>query len=97
MDARALTWEKRGDKWLGAIDLLIAQSLPDGRFFKSMDTTIDLSPSDEAHDQMLREGFTLTKQIALRGDDYRLHVVVRDVPSRATGSLIIPEDKLTRE
>lgn len=97
VDAESLTWEKRGAKWQGMIDLLIAQSLPDGRFFKTMDTTIDLSASDDEHAQMLEEGFSLTKQVVLRNDAYRLHVVVRDVPNRTTGSLIIPGEKLRRE
>jgi VWFA-related protein len=97
VDARSLTWEKRGALWQGAIDLLIAQTLPDGRTFKTMDTTVDLSANDDKHAQMLQEGFTLTKQVVLRSDAYRLHVVVRDVPTRTTGSLIIPAERLRRE
>lgn len=97
VNAGSLTWEQSGGKWQGAIDLLIAQSLPDGRSVKSIDTTIELTPSDEAHARMLKEGFTLTKQVVLRSDAYRLHVVVRDVPTRASGSLIIPGEKLRRE
>jgi hypothetical protein len=97
VDAGSLTWEKRGEMWEGMIDLFIAQTLPDGRSVKSLDTTVDLSATDEKHAQMLKEGFSLTKQVALRSDAYRLHVVVRDVPTRTTGSLIIPSDKLRRE
>jgi VWFA-related protein len=97
VDARSLAWEKRGEMWEGAIDLFIAQTLSDGRFVKSLDTTVDLSATDEKHALMLQEGFSLTKQIVLRNDAHRLHVVVRDVPTRTTGSLIIPSERLRRE
>ncbi|MDO8680510.1 MAG: VWA domain-containing protein [Acidobacteriota bacterium] len=97
VDAASVTWEKRAAMWEGMIDVLIAQTLPDGRSFKTMDTTINLSATDEKHAQMLQEGFTLTKQIELRDNAYRLHVVVRDVPTRTTGSLIIPAEQLRRE
>lgn len=96
VDAGSLTWEKRA-RWQATMDLLITQSLPDGRFFKSLDTTLDLTPSDAEYEQMMQEGFSLTKQIVLRSDAYRLHVLVRDVPTRTTGSLIIPADRLRPE
>jgi len=94
VDATSVTWERRAAMWEGAIDVLIAQSRPDGQFFKSMDSPISLSATDERHDQVLKEGFTLTSKVVLRDHAYRLHVVVRDVPTRATGSLIIPAERI---
>lgn len=94
VDAGSVTLEKRAAMWEGAIDVLVAQSLPDGQFFKSMDTTVSLSATVEKHTQMLKEGFTLTSKVVLRDNAYRLHIVVRDVPTRTTGSLIIPAEKI---
>jgi VWFA-related protein len=94
VDAASVTFEKRAAMWEGTIDILIAQSLPGGQFSKSMDTSVSLSATDERHDQMLKEGFTLTSKVMLRDQAYRLHVVVRNVPTRTTGSLIIPAEKI---
>ena len=43
-------------------------------------------------DQMLREAFSFDRVIALRPDSHRLHIIVRDVPSGAIGSVIVPTD-----
>ena len=39
---------------------------------------------------MLREGFSFDRVIPLRPNSHRLHIVVRDVSSGATGSVIVP-------
>ncbi len=36
----------------------------------------------------------LNKKVALRDDAHRIHVLLRDLPSGAMGSLIIPADRL---
>lgn len=94
VDAGALTWDQRGDTREGVIDILIAQSLPDGRVFTIKEGTINLSADAERYALMLKEGFTLTASVALHPDAYRLHVVVSDGPTAATGSLIIPADRV---
>jgi hypothetical protein len=43
---------------------------------------------------MLRDGFSVDRVITLRPDSHRLHVIVRDVPSGAIGSVIIPTPQL---
>lgn len=86
----ALTLTRKDDKWEGAIDVVIAQSLPNGQTFKSFASTVELEFTDEQREKMLREGFSFDRVIALRPDGHRLHIVVRDVPSGATGSVIIP-------
>jgi VWFA-related protein len=94
VDAAAVTWEKRGDQWEGALDVLVAQSNSGGQYYKSMDTTVALNADDARHAQMLAEGFTLTHKLALRDNADRLHVVIRDVSTRAVGSLIMPAEKI---
>ena len=94
VDAGAITWDRRGDEWAGTLDLLVGQSEADGRFFKSLDTTVNLGANAERYAQMLSEGFTLTHTITLREGASRLHVVVRDAPSRTIGSLIIPASRI---
>lgn len=94
VDARSITWDKRGDEWAGALDVLVGQSDTDHAFVKSMDTVVNLGVNAERYAQMMTEGFTLTHKITLRQGVARLHIVIRDVPSRTTGSLIIPAGRI---
>jgi hypothetical protein len=90
LNPELLTWQQNKDVREGAIDIVIAQSTPEGKYFKVKETTASVSASPEQYKQMLDEGFTLTSTIKLQPDVYRLHVVVSDVASQSVGSLIIP-------
>lgn len=96
LDGKSITLEKSGDHWLGSLDLLITQGQRDGRVFKSFAATVDLRFTDAEREQLLREGFSVSRTIPLRPDAHRVHVVVRDVPSAATGSVIVPVVNLPR-
>jgi VWFA-related protein len=85
-----LTWQQNKDVREGAIDIVIAQSTPEGKYFKVKETTAHLSASPEQYKQMLDGGFTFTSTITLQPHVYRLHVIVSDVASQSVGSLIIP-------
>jgi len=85
-----LTWQQHNDLRESAIDIVIAQSTPEGKYFKVKETTAYLSASPEQYQQMLDGGFPFTSTITLQPDVYRLHVVVSDVASQSVGSLIIP-------
>jgi hypothetical protein len=90
----AVSLTRSGDTWEGTIDVAIAQSLPNGRTFKTFASTVDLVFTDAQHNQMLRDGFSFDRVITLRPDSHRLHIIVRDVPSGAIGSVIVPTDAL---
>ena len=92
--ADGVTLTRKGDVWEGAIDVAIAQSLPNGRTFRTFAATVNLTFTEVQHDQMMRDGFSFDRVVALRPDSHRLHVVVRDVPSGAIGSVIVPTDAL---
>ena len=94
VDPAAVTLEKVGDFWEGAFDLVIAQSASDGTFVKNLDTTVSLRLPADTRDQMIKEGLTVNRKIALRGGASRCQIVVRDVATGAIGSVIIPSDKL---
>ena len=86
----AITLTKKEGRWFGAIDVVIAQSMPKGQTFKSFASTVELEFTDEQHETMLREGFSFDRLVPLRPDSHRLHIVVRNVESGATGSIVIP-------
>ena len=51
---------------------------------------MNLSFNDEKRDQLMREGFALTYHAGLRTrDEDRLAIVVRDIPTQSTGSVVL--------
>ena len=90
INPESLTWKVNKDIREGAIDIVIAQSEPDGKYYKIKETTVNLRADAERYQQMLVDGFTLSSSAKLRPAAYRLHIVVSDVASQAVGSLVIP-------
>ena len=90
IDPEALTWVPGKEVREAAIDIVIAQSLPDGKYFKVKETTVNLTADPDRYQQMLEDGLTLSSNFTTIPDAYRLHVVVSDVGSQSVGSLIIP-------
>jgi len=88
--ADAVTLTRTDGRWSGAIDIVIAQSLPNGQTFKTFAVNAGLDLNDEQHERLLREGLTFDRTIVLRPDSHRLHIIVRDSSSGATGSVIVP-------
>jgi VWFA-related protein len=90
IDPTALSWEQKKDVREAAIDVVIAQSVADGKYFTIKETTVNLTADSERYKQMLEDGLTLSSNFTAVPGAYRLHVVVSDVGSQSVGSLIIP-------
>jgi VWFA-related protein len=90
IDPAALSWQANKDVREAAIDVVIAQSLPDGKYFVFKETTVNLTADAERYQQMIEDGLTLSNNFTALPAAYRLHVVVSDVASQSVGSLIIP-------
>lgn len=90
VDPAALTWDDGKDVREAAMDVVISQSTPDGKYFLIKETTVNLTADPERYKAMVEDGLTLSSEFTQRSDAYRLHVVVSDVASQSVGSLIIP-------
>jgi hypothetical protein len=90
VDAGGITLRPAGNLFDVAIDILIAHSMPNGELVKSFDKTLNLQLSREQRDQILQEGFTMSRTVDIRPSATALHVVVRDAPSGRAGSVSIP-------
>ena len=90
IDPESLTWEQKKDVREAAIDVVIAQSVPGGKYVTIKETTVRLTADPERYQQMVEDGLTLSSNFTALPDAYRLHVVVSDVASQSVGSLIIP-------
>jgi VWFA-related protein len=93
VDPGGITLRPNGNMFDVAIDVLIAHSMPNGDLLKSFDKTLNLRLSSEQRDQILQEGFTMSRTVDLRPSASALHVVVRDAPSGRAGSVSIPVQK----
>jgi hypothetical protein len=93
VDPSVLTWTANKDVRDAAMDVVIAQSTPDGKYFKIKETTVSLTADAQRYKAMVEDGLTLSSEFTPRAEAYRLHVVVSDVASQAIGSLIIPLKK----
>jgi VWFA-related protein len=71
-----------------ALDLLIVQRRPNGAVETDFAKTLNLRLTTAQRDQLLKDGFSMTRTIS-RIPDATLHVVVRDQPSGAAGSVTI--------
>ena len=76
--------------WDGAVEILIAQTWPDGKLVKTFERTLQLQFPDDARRQIQEEGFTLTRTVTPDAGAHRLHIVMRDAATGATGSITIP-------
>jgi hypothetical protein len=95
VDPTSITLERAADNWEGSLDVVVAQSSPDGSVVRSVDKTMTLRMTAERHAQIMKEGFSINATFAMRPDVARLTVVVRDGPTGSMGTLVVPGNKLS--
>jgi len=93
LDTKEVSLAREGDRWVGALVVLVAQRKSDGERTMSGAQTVDLKLEPATYDKLLREGMKLTKRIQLEPGAEELRVVVRDTSSGATGSVYILLDR----
>jgi VWFA-related protein len=89
LDTREVSLGREGDRWVGALAVLVTQRNLDGEKTIIGAQTVDLKLEQATYDKLLREGMKLTKRIQLEPGAEELRVVVRDTSSGATGSVYI--------
>lgn len=87
VDPSAITMKPSGSLFDVALDLLIAQRLQNGELLTDLDKTLSLRLTAEQRDQLLKEGFSMTRTIVLE-PGASLRVAVRDQPSGVVGSVV---------
>jgi hypothetical protein len=90
----AVGFERSGDLWHGTLEVVIAQTLADGSAPKSVDQRLDLSLRDDRYDESRTRGFTIDMPVTVRADALTLHIVVHDVSTGTTGSIVVPAEKI---
>ena len=72
-----------------ALDILIAESSTHGELVKYLDRTLNLRLNRAQRDELLRDGFSMTRTIERRSGESNVHVVVRGASSGVAGSVRI--------
>jgi hypothetical protein len=76
--------------WLGAVDVLVAQTPKSGDRTHDMDATQPVALTEQGREQVLKKGLRLIRTITLRPETIDVRVVVRDTATGAMGSVVIP-------
>lgn len=92
----AVTLSRSGNDWLATVDLVVAQKLADGSVAKDVSRTVEMRISPERYDAARTGGIAIEATVNLHREVQRLHIIVHDVPSGSTGSIVIPRSKLPR-
>ena len=94
IDPRSVSLEKNGERWSGQADLIVAQASPEGTLKVAIFTTLTLDLTVEQRDRLLREGLVISRSLVVNEEAHQLRIVCRDVRTGATGSLVIPSNRL---
>ncbi len=90
----AISFAADGDRWKGAFALVLAQTLADGTHTRSVDRKVELTLTRERYEEAQARGLAIDFQTTLAPALRSVHIVVHDLLSGATGSIVVPADKL---
>lgn len=96
VDPASLSLERDGDRWIGTLDLLVAEVTAAGRATILEQRSLDLALTEEERDRARDAGLPITVTTRITGELRELRIVVRDPEAGAAGSLSVPLASLTR-
>jgi VWFA-related protein len=94
VDPAQMQFERSGDRWTDALDVVWAGISADGRVLERDSDRVALHPEQNAYDELHHSGFSFTQHIQLGKDAVEMRLVVRDHGSGAIGSVNIPLTRL---
>jgi VWFA-related protein len=89
-----VVFERSGEQWDGAVGVAIGQKFDGGTLQMSVDRRVDFRLSPDRYETARQKGFALDVQVTLSPLVQNLHIVVHDLLSGATGSIVVPADRL---
>jgi VWFA-related protein len=89
LNAQSLTLADAASNHL-KFDLVFLAFNEHGKRVGKITQTVDLHPTDQGIDKMLREGIRYTNYLDLAAGQYTVRIVVRDAQSGKVGSLTVP-------
>ena len=96
IDPSNITFTEQDGKWIGSIQFLaIGGNVEKGEFDDPKVMLVNLKFPPEAHDSVMKNGFTINHTFHVRPDTDQFRFAVEDVPSGAVGSLIVTSHRTT--
>jgi VWFA-related protein len=97
VDPASVTFDQQGSVWLGAVDVLCAQTDELGREYEVVSESIGWKMKSEDYQNRLKTGLTYRKTVPRQAGATKFRIVVRDRASGNTGSLTIPLSKIVND
>ena len=97
VDPASVTFGQQGPLWLGALDVLCAQTDDLGREYHVLSETIDIKMRPETYQNRLKTGIVHRTTAPRQTGATKFRIVVRDRPSGNIGSLTIPFSKIVND
>jgi VWFA-related protein len=93
MDPRELNLKQQDGIWAGRVNLFCIQLNAEKKVVDSAKQPYLLNLLPATYARAAQDGFTVTRQIAIRQDAVELRVVLRDAASGLAGAVAVPLDK----
>jgi hypothetical protein len=85
-----VTVERKGDRWVGSLEIAISQRSADGRDLGTVRQTVGLALEQPRYELLVRDGFSVDKTVEPATGTSQLRIVVYDCTSGRAGSLVVP-------
>lgn len=94
VDARDITLEPQGGRWVGVLDFVFVQRAADGKQLASESQQISMHLTKERYDLLMKNGLIWERDLPIVAGVAQLRLVARDNGSGSVGSVSVPVDKL---
>jgi hypothetical protein len=85
-----ISLEPKGDRTVGALEIIVTQNAPDGRVLASTSETLNMNLTHETLEKVMKSGLVLTKTLDPSAEAYQIRVVVYDRSTGNVGSIFVP-------
>ena len=85
-----ISLESKGDRTVGALEIIVTQNAPDGRVLATTSETLSLNLTRETFEKVMKSGLVLTKTLEPNAEAYQIRVVVYDRSTGNVGSIFVP-------
>jgi VWFA-related protein len=90
IDPSNLTLTEEDGRWVGQMQFMaIGGNVESGRFDEPKTMMVNFKLPPDAHETMLKNGFTISHTFRLRPDTDQFRFAIQDVPSGAIGSMVL--------
>jgi hypothetical protein len=96
IDPNNITFTQQDGKWVGSLQFVaVGGNVEKGQFDEPKTMLVNLKFPPEAHDSVMKNGFTINHTFYLKPETDQFRIAVQDVPSGNLGSLVLSGHRAT--